>query len=102
VNDWHAPMKDGRCCALCGFPHGKGDTFNHAFVSPTINAFEDIAPGQRIPFAKGAAVAFGLMGMAFAIEEGLAWCKVCRDWRLDCACPYVPTERPEQATKETP
>lgn len=50
-------------------------------------------------YERGAAVAFGLMGMAFAIDEGFAWCKECQSWKLDCVCPYRP---PVEHTRSDP
>lgn len=60
-------------CATCGGPHEKGSTYNHRYVRRVVdNSLELIAPGQRLPYMRGAAVAFGLMGMASAIQKHVA------------------------------
>lgn len=61
-----------RTCVTCGSPHDKLATYTHRFVKPEVNALDLIAPGQRLPYMKGAAVAFGLMGMAEAIRQRYA------------------------------
>jgi hypothetical protein len=85
-------------CATCGSAHGHG-SYTHPWTPKVVDdCLELIPPGQRIPYMKGAAVAFGLMGMAEAIRSRLCsecanpnsnhmmWCRL-----SPCAPPPVGT-----------
>jgi hypothetical protein len=52
-------------------------------------------------FMAGAAVAFGLMGMADSIDARAAWCADCQRHTLDCVCPYT-GPRPDQVVGPRP